>query len=146
MKVLLNLKLTARVENLQRLMGSVSTCARAEDFAQKKIQEIELAVEEALVNIFNYAYPDGPGEVEVNCRADHDHFMIEIIDSGIPFDMTSLPDPDLTADVDDREIGGLGIFLVKKMVDEVKYRREADRNILSLIMKKKNPPVRDGQS
>jgi serine/threonine-protein kinase RsbW len=143
MKILLKLKLTARVENLQRLVESVSNCARAQDFDQKKIQEIELAVEEALVNIFNYAYPDAPGEVEVNCRADHDHFLIEIIDSGIPFDMTLLPDPNLTANVDDREIGGLGIFLIKKMVDEVKYCREAGRNILSLTMKR-DPPVRDG--
>jgi anti-sigma regulatory factor (Ser/Thr protein kinase) len=116
---------------------SVSHCARGQDFDQKKIQKIELAVEEALVNIFNYAYPDGPGEVEVNCRADHDHFLIEIVDSGIPFDMTSLPDPDLAANVDDREIGGLGIFLIKKMADEVKYGREAGRNILSLAIKKK---------
>jgi serine/threonine-protein kinase RsbW len=137
MHILLHLKLPTRLENLQRLMESVSNCARAQDFDQKKIQEIEPAVEEALVNIFNYAYPDGPGEVEVNCRADHDHFTIEIVDSGIPFDMTSLPDPDLTADVDDREIGGLGIFLIKKRVDEVKYGREAGRNILSLIVKRR---------
>jgi anti-sigma regulatory factor (Ser/Thr protein kinase) len=115
----------------------VSACAKGQDFDQKKIQEIELAVEEALVNIFNYAYPDGPGEVEVNCRADQDHFAIEIIDSGIPFNMTSLPDPDLAADVDERRIGGLGIFLIKRVVDEVKYCREAGRNILSLIMKKR---------
>jgi anti-sigma regulatory factor (Ser/Thr protein kinase) len=143
MQILLHLKLTARVENLRRVMESVSNCARVQDFDQKKIQKIELAVEEALVNIFNYAYPAGPGEVEVNCRADHDHFLIEIIDSGIPFDMTSLPDPDLTANVDDREIGGLGIYLIKKMVDEVRYDRESGRNILSLTLKK-NPPVRDG--
>jgi anti-sigma regulatory factor (Ser/Thr protein kinase) len=136
MQILLNLKLPARLENLQRCMGSVSNCARAQDFDQKKIQEIELAVEEALVNIFNYAYPDASGEVEVNCIADHDHFTIEIIDSGIPFDITSLPNPDLTADVEDRKIGGLGIFLIKKMVDEVRYHRDNNRNILNLIIKK----------
>ena len=136
MQILFNLKLPARIENLQRLMESVSNCARAQDFDQKKIQEIELAVEEALVNIFNYAYPDAPGEVEVNCRADHDHFTIEIIDSGIPFDITSLPNPDFTADVDDRKIGGLGIFLIKRVMDEVRYCRENDRNILNLIIKK----------
>jgi serine/threonine-protein kinase RsbW len=137
MQILLNLKLSARLENLQRFMESVSGCARAQDFDQKKIQEIELAVEEALVNIFNYAYPEAPGEVEVNCRADHDHFIIEVIDSGIPFDMTSLPDPNLAADVDERRIGGLGIFLIKRVMDEVRYRREEGRNILSLIIKKR---------
>jgi len=130
------MKWPARLENLQRFLKPVSECARAEGFDQERIQEIELALEEALVNIFNYAYPEGAGEVEVGCGVENDHWIIEIIDSGIPFDMTSLSDPDLTADVEERKIGGLGIFLVRKMVDEVTYRREKDRNILTLAVKK----------
>jgi anti-sigma regulatory factor (Ser/Thr protein kinase) len=62
--------------------------------------------------------------------------IIEIIDSGMPFDMTSLPNPDITSDISERKIGGVGVFLIKKMVDEVQYRRENDQNILSLIIKK----------
>jgi len=50
--------------------------------------------------------------------------------------MTSLPDPDLTADIDERKMGGLGVFFIKKLTDEVRYRREHDRNILNLIIKK----------
>ena len=136
MKVLLSLRLPAKLENLKRFKESVAGCARAQGFDQKRIYEIELAVEETLVNIFNYAYPETPGDIEINCKLENGRFIIEIIDSGIPFDMTSLTDPDLTADVEERKIGGLGIFLVKKMVDEVRYRREKDRNILNLIIKK----------
>ena len=122
----------AKLENLERLMQSVSDCARTQGFDQKRISEIELAAEESLVNIINYSYPEKPGEVEVICQADGRSLVIEMIDSGIPFDVTSLPDPDITADLDDRKIGGLGVFLIKKMVDEVRYRREKNRNILSL--------------
>ena len=72
----------------------------------------------------------------INCNANDNHFIIEIIDSGIPFDMSSLSDPDVTADVDHRKIGGLGVFLIKKLKDEVRYRRENNQNILNLIIKK----------
>ena len=136
MKVLLSLHLPAKLDNLGRFKESVADCAKTEGFDQKKIQEIELALEESLVNIFNYAYPETPGDVEINCKLENGRLIIEIIDSGIPFDMTSLTDPDLTADVEERKIGGLGIFLVKKMVDAVRYRREKDRNILTLTVKK----------
>ena len=136
MQILLSLKLPAKLENLQRFMNSVSDCAKAEGFDRKRIDEIELALEEILVNIFHYAYPELPGDAEVNCKLETGRLIIEIIDSGIPFDVTSLTDPELTADVEERKIGGLGIFLVKRMVDEVKYRREKDKNILSLVIKK----------
>jgi len=135
-QLLNHIKLPAKIENLKRWTQSVLECARAQKFEGKRIQEIELALEEALVNICNYSYPEKTGEVEINCKLDGRHFIIEIIDSGIPFDITSVSDPDLTSNVEERKIGGLGIFLVKKMVDEVRYRREKDQNILNLIIKK----------
>lgn len=138
MKVLLSLRLPARLENLQRFLTSVSDCAKTEGLDQKRLREIELALEEILVNIFNYAYPGTPGDVEVNCKAQTGQFIIEVMDAGIPFDATSLPVPDLTADLEERKVGGLGIFLVKKMVDEVNYRREEGRNILTLGVRRKN--------
>ena len=136
MQILFRMKWPARLENLQRFLKPLSESAKAEGFHQERIREIELALEEALVNIFNYAYPKGAGDVEVIGGVENDDWIIEIIDSGIPFDMTSLSDPDLTAGVEERKIGGLGIFLVRQMVDEVRYRREKDRNILTLAIKK----------
>ncbi len=130
------MKLPAKLENLGRWTEAVSECAREQGFDQKKIGKIELALEEALVNICKYSYPDEPGDAEVNCKQDNGRFIIEIVDSGIPFDMTGLPSPDLTSSIEKRKIGGLGIFLIKKMVDEVNYRREGSFNILNLTIKR----------
>jgi len=136
MRLLLNIKLPAKLENLGRWMNGVSECARVQGFDEKKIGKIELALEEALVNICKYSYPDEPGDAEVSCKQDNGRFIIEIVDSGIPFDMTSLPAPDVTSSIEERKIGGLGIFLIKKMVNDVSYRREGNFNILKLTMKR----------
>jgi len=136
MKILFSINLPAKLENLERLIQSVSTSARAQGFEQKRISEIELATEEAFVNICNYSYPEKTGEVEISYKLDDGHFIIEMIDSGIPFDITSLSVPDTSGDIDKRKIGGLGVLLIKKMMDEVRYRRENERNILNLIIKK----------
>ncbi len=137
MKTLLRIKLPAQLGNLERLVKSVSDCAEAQGFDGKKVNEIELATEEAIVNICNYAYPKDPGEVEIGCMLEDGRFVIEIRDCGIPFDMTSFSAPDITADVIERKIGGLGIFLIKRVMDEVRYRRENNQNILDLVVLKR---------
>ena len=136
MAVLIRLRLSAKLENLGRFIGSLGDCAKAQGFEQQEISKMELATEEALVNIFRYAYPEAPGDVEMICMWEGDRFAIEIIDSGIPFDATAMPAPEVTEGGHEREPGGLGIFLMKKMMDEVQYRREEDRNILTLIVQK----------
>lgn len=129
-----SLKLAAIIENLDRFISFVHTCSEECGFEGKRAMEIELAVEEALVNIFSYAYPDGEGQVEMQCALkDGKKFIIEIHDRGMPFDVLSRPDPDTTADIGDREIGGLGIFFIKKVADEVKYSRNGDMNILTIV-------------
>jgi serine/threonine-protein kinase RsbW len=132
------IRLPAKIENLKQLMRFVSDYASREGFSQKRLREIELATEEALINIFNYAYPDDEtGEVEVRCRMeDQSSLVIDILDTGQPFDIQSVPEPDLTLDVSERKIGGLGIYLIKNMVSEVRYRREGGSNILTLVINK----------
>lgn len=132
------LRLQANIENLERLIQYVSGFAREHGFLQKKIREIELATEEALVNIFNYAYPDkNDGNVEVRCQMDdYDNFAIDILDTGVPFDFKSLSGPDLDSAVHERPIGGLGVFLIQKMADDVRYRRDGEKNILTLTFQK----------
>jgi len=95
------------------------------------VREIELVVEEVLVNICHHAYGDAPGEVELRCvQADPEHLLVEFIDSGKPFNILTSPIPELAVEVDERQVGGLGIPLIRAMMDEVTYRREGDRNIL----------------
>jgi serine/threonine-protein kinase RsbW len=135
MKVLSQIKIPARLEYLQKSMDLISSCARDQGFNQNKILEIELAAEEALVNIFKYAYKTREGDVEIICGLDNnENFILEISDTGEPFNVLSVADPDITADISERQIGGLGVFLMKKLTESVQYRYEGDKNILSLIV------------
>jgi serine/threonine-protein kinase RsbW len=125
----------ATIENLDELIRFVDDCAHGCVASDRRKLEIRLAVEEALMNIISHAYPEGPGDVEVSCGTDDGGRMIvEISDAGIPFDPHSRTNPDVSSDIDDRQIGGLGILLIRKYVDDVRYRRDADKNVLTLVI------------
>jgi len=128
------LKLTARLENLEALARFVSSCAKKHGLPQKIVGKIELAAEEALVNVIRYAYPQKEGEVEVCCYKDGESLKIIFKDWGIPFDPISRADPDTHLSLAERQIGGMGILLIKEMIPEVAYRREDSANILSFII------------
>jgi serine/threonine-protein kinase RsbW len=128
--------LPAHLDSLTRGLTLVVECAIAAGFPQARIMEIELAVEEALANICLYAYPNNSGEVEVRCGRDEtQHFLIELIDTGVPFDLLSRPAPDLTVDLAQRQLGGFGIPLILALMDHVTYHRDGDRNILRLAVR-----------
>jgi serine/threonine-protein kinase RsbW len=133
MSPMTTLTLPARIDSLPRGLALVVEHATAAGFLPQRVMEIELAVEEALANICLYAYPDSRGEVEVRCVQDETrHFSIELIDSGIPFDMLARPAPDFTVDAAQRPIGGLGIPLIRALMDNATYHREGAQNILRL--------------
>ena len=128
-----NLTLPARLENLERFQNFISTCAKRHSLSEDQILKLQLASEEALVNIFAYAYSkDAPGNVSVSCtRNAHKDFQVVFEDSGKPFDMLSVSDPDIGQSLTDRPVGGLGIFFIKKMTDKVHYKRKDSKNILT---------------
>lgn len=132
MKVTSEIRLPARLESLHSAVAMVRAEARQRGIAASRISSLELAVEEAVVNICHYAYPAGDGVFEIRCISDNSYFFTEIIDHGISFDITSLPDPDITIDIEKRQTGGLGVYFIKKFIEDVKYRREGDKNILRL--------------
>jgi len=137
LKIIARIKLPAQLEYLQKFIDFVATCSREQGFEKKRVHEIELATEEALVNIFNYAYKENNGDVEIICKVDNSkRFIIEIVDTGIPFNVLSVAAPDITAPIPERRIGGLGVFLIKEFMDDVQYRHEENKNILSLIIGK----------
>jgi anti-sigma regulatory factor (Ser/Thr protein kinase) len=125
----------ATLEKLNELTEFVEECADRFGLETKKKFGLLVAVEEAFVNICSYAYPDGNGEAEISCVTEGDAFVFEIADSGNPFDVLSIPDPDTTLDVMDREIGGLGVYFIRRLTDDASYRRENGRNILRMILK-----------
>jgi serine/threonine-protein kinase RsbW len=127
-----NIKLASDLENLGSLISFVSEFACDQGMAPGRISEIQLVTEEAFVNICRYAYAGGRGEVDVNCSSEDGRFVVEIIDSGGPFDLTEQELPDIMADIHERRIGGLGCLLMRKLTDMVVYRREDGKNILRL--------------
>ncbi len=103
--------------------------------------QLQLALDESLTNSVLYAYPDQkdmPITLEADLVEEEGQRKLSfcLIDQGIPFDpLAQAPDVDITMPVEDRPIGGLGIFLVKQMMDEIFYKRDGDRNILTMIKK-----------
>jgi len=94
---------------------------------------VNLALEEAVSNVMLYAYPDGHGFVFVEFAQTPASIIFTITDSGIPFDPTQKPEADISLSAEQREIGGLGIHLVRKLMDEIRYERIDNKNILTLV-------------
>jgi anti-sigma regulatory factor (Ser/Thr protein kinase) len=123
----------AKLENLKSMLQFIRDGAEQQGFSKKEVSKIQVAAEEALVNVISYAYPDDGGDIEIRCNARGvEGLVIEIIDWGTPFDPLLLPEPDTEAPPEEREVGGLGIHIMRNIMDEVSYEREGDRNILTL--------------
>lgn len=99
----------------------------------KTMMAIDLAVEEIFVNIANYAYGDDKGTAEIVLLKNNNSVSLTFIDSGMPYDPLAKPDPDTTLSASERRIGGLGIFLVKKMMDEMSYEHKDGCNRLTFV-------------
>lgn len=136
---LLHIILPAKMNNLGNFIQSLSGCLQQHGMVAEKIPRVQLAVEEALVNIIRYAYEGQAGDIELRCGiSDDQRFVIEILDSGTPFDVRTLPKPDIQCSIKDRKIGGLGGFFIQRMVDELLYRREGDKNVLTMFINRNN--------
>ena len=124
----------ARIDNLDTVIAFAEDHADQFDLDTKKKFGLLVALEEAFVNVCHYAYPEGKGEAIISIATDNETFAVEISDHGAPFDVLSLPDPDITADIMDRQIGGLGVFFIRKLTNDVSYRREKGQNILRMAL------------
>jgi sigma-B regulation protein RsbU (phosphoserine phosphatase) len=98
--------------------------------------KMNLAIEEAVVNVMNYAYPAGEeGTVTIDAKADGTTLTFVIIDNGTPFDPTAKGEVDTTLSAEERGIGGLGIHLIRQLMDSINYERNNGRNVLTLVKK-----------
>ncbi len=127
---------SARLEELPRLYEFTQRFLTERGCPAETLGDILLAVEEIFVNIAQYAYPGGrAGEADLSIEIGDGGAILTFADSGIPFDPLAREDPDIHVPLEARGIGGLGVFMVKKLVDAMSYRREGDRNILTLRKK-----------
>lgn len=126
----------ARLEELENVVGFVTGQLEEYGCSMKLLMQIEIAVEEIYVNIAHYAYrPAGDGFAEIRCEITENPLQVTIqfLDDGIPYNPLEKEDPDVSMGADDREIGGLGIFMVKKSMDGIKYSYENGKNILTIM-------------
>ena len=125
----------ASLDTIPAMIEFVSSTAETFGVHPKRVMHLELAVEEATANICSYAYEIPPGEVTIKISREPELFRIELIDSGVPFDPMAMETPDLKAELESRQVGGLGVFLIRRMLDDVHYSRSGAQNILSLAVR-----------
>ena len=129
------LNTSAEVENLPEVLSFLEAHLEAADCSMKAQMQITVAAEEIFVNIASYAYAPGTGTATVRLEISGapKAAVITFLDSGTPFDPLAKEDPDVTLSAEERDIGGLGIYMTKKTMDEVRYEYKDGQNILTLI-------------
>ena len=127
------LTVDALTDNLDTVIQFIEEQLEEANCSPKILMQINLAAEEIFVNIAHYAYSPGTGTATIRVETDGDSVRITFIDSGIPYDPLQKDDPDITLSAKQRGIGGLGIFLVKKTMDEVCYDYANGCNHLTIV-------------
>ncbi len=127
----------AKTEALNDVLGFVEETLESFECPMKTQMAICVAIEEVFVNVAHYAYPDSEGDMTLSIGFGEENREITFVmkDKGVPFDPLKKPDPDVTLSADDREIGGLGIFITKKTMDSLSYAYENGENILTMTKK-----------
>ena len=124
------------LSEISRLNDFIAEIAEESSLGPDEVFNLNLVLEEAVVNIINYAYPKEDKEsIYLSAKADKDSIVLVLTDTGKAFDPTSVPDVDVTLSAEDREIGGLGIFLIRQIMNEVRYERIDGKNVLTLEKK-----------
>lgn len=118
--------------NLHKAIDFVTDELESARFPMKQILQIQLAAEEIFTNIAQYAYPDGAGDVTIRCAAGQAGVVLTFIDGGIPYDPLRGEAPAMSSNAEEREIGGLGVYMAKKIMDRIEYYHKAEKNILTM--------------
>ena len=122
----------ANVSALEDALAFTEEQLEAAGCPVNKVMQISVAIEEMFVNIAHYAYPGGNGTVRYSIEHDGQGVTFRLADSGIPFNPLAKPDPDITLSAKERKIGGLGIYMMKKTMDEAVYEYTSGENILTM--------------
>ena len=131
----------ADLSSLERLQTFIEEWGSREGLSSETKNQINLLLEEIIVNIINYAYKDPSGQVfSIDIKTTPKEILFCISDSGIPFNPLDAEDPDLCSGVEDRPVGGLGIFFVKQFTTHAAYERRDNKNYLTLIVSKGDSP------
>ena len=137
MKKELEIKVTNQLSAIERFNQAFTEFGRRHRLAPKILHDVNLAVEEILANIISYGYTDNREEHEIKLRVSvqPEEVRVDVEDDGRPFNPLEAPEPDTTKPLEERTVGGLGIHLVRKLMDSLEYKRRDNKNFLSLKKK-----------
>jgi anti-sigma regulatory factor (Ser/Thr protein kinase) len=131
------LRLPASMESFESFRSFVLREMERESGLEELVPKVDLVMEEVLVNAISYAYPQGNGQIEVECVADGPgRLRLTVKDWGVPFNPLDRAAPDLSMDISSRQVGGLGIYLVKQMASRLAYEYRDGGNVLTLWFEK----------
>jgi len=127
------IRLQNQLNELESITQYLDELASLWDLSIPFTMTLNLVLEEAFTNIVNYGYQDDKNhEIEIIFEKQNNRLLISLIDDGVPYDPTLTADPDINLSAEEREIGGLGVFLIRKMMDKVNYQRQEGCNILKM--------------
>lgn len=126
------LTVLAKTENLEQVLEFVNGLLEEKNSPMNLVFELDIAVEELFVNIAHYAYTPEIGEATIQVSFEEEDVVITFIDRGIPYNPWEKKDPDITLSLEERQIGGLGIYMVKNSMDEVDYAYIDGKNVVTI--------------
>jgi serine/threonine-protein kinase RsbW len=139
---MLTARFPGRYENLAKITQFVSQAAQSTGLNKKELYEVLLAVEEACANIIDHAYKgEGRGEIDLTCEPIEEGFRVILRDQGQPFDPDAIPNPDFSVPLEDLKPGGAGLFLMRKLMDDVSFDFGTSAGNVLTMTKLKGAPV-----
>lgn len=131
----MRIRVKAEIEQLKNINQALDTLLQEQPCTEEVRTQIYLCVEELFVNIASYAYEDTVGMAEIEMHIEKGVLSVIFYDWGVPYNPLEKEPPDLLADAEDRQIGGLGIYMVRCMMDQVEYERKENQNCLCIRKK-----------
>ncbi|MXW26375.1 MAG: ATP-binding protein [Dehalococcoidia bacterium] len=133
----LSMAINTTRDELERISGAIEELGQQDDWPDDLVFRVNLVLEELILNIMDYGQDGEDPDISLEIESEDNSISIELSDRGRPFDpLTEAPEPDLTASVGERRVGGLGVHLTKTLMDDVQYTHEGGRNRLSIVTRK----------
>ena len=128
----LELNVKATIENISQVTGNIEDFLRRKGFTDETVFDVRLAVDEAITNVIQHGYDGKEGLIQIRCEVSIKEIVLVVEDSAKPFNLSSVEEPRLSDSLEKRQIGGLGVYLIKKKMDQVTHEFKNGKNILTM--------------